>query len=171
MNINGWKRLSAEQISQRILYVLTAVTVLVFGLFYSVGFDRLFIDNPDFNAPLFTDVLLGLIYFMLFVAFAVGVCALVGESRKRRDEERVVNGIPKSKISLLVFGGTFILLALFGVLGSSEPIMINGRMFTDRFWLKATDLFINTSLVLLLMVIVAVIYGATRYYRKKENDY
>ena len=169
MNINGWKRLSAEQISQRILYVLTAVTVLVFGLFYSVGFDRLFIDNPDFNAPLFTDVLLGLIYFMLFVAFAVGVCALVGESRKRRDEERVVNGIPATKISVAVFGGTLVLLVLFGLLGSSEPIMINGRMFTDRLWLKATDLFINTSLVLLFIVVVAVIYCSTKYYRKKEG--
>ena len=118
MNINGWKRLSAEQISQRILYVLTAVTVLVFGLFYSVGFDRLFIDNPDFNAPLFTDVLLGLIYFMLFVAFAVGVCALVGESRKRRDEERVVNGIPATKISVAVFGGTVGAFRVVGIVGA-----------------------------------------------------
>lgn len=169
MNIGGWKKISTQKISQRILYVLTAVAVLVFGLFYTVGFDRPYAEDSDFNNPLFTNLLLGLMYFMLFVALVVAVCALVGESRKRRDEERVVNGIPKSKISLLVFGGTFILLALFGVLGSSEPIMINGRMFTDRFWLKATDLFINTSLVLLLMVIVAVIYGATRYYRKKES--
>ena len=47
--------------------------------------------------------------------------------------------------------------------------MINGRMFTDRLWLKATDLFINTSLVLLFIVVVAVIYGSTKYYRKKEG--
>ena len=61
-NIAHWP---TERISQRVLYLLIALTVMVFALFYFVAYDRPFADDPSFNAPLFTDLLL--VFMLLLV--------------------------------------------------------------------------------------------------------
>ncbi|HEY9551545.1 MAG TPA: beta-carotene 15,15'-monooxygenase [Prevotella sp.] len=167
MKKNLLNRRSTEQISQRILYVLAGLCVLVFALFYLVGFDNFYIEDPNFIDPMFTDVLIGLMYFMLLAAISVGVWGVVVAYKMRAHEERVVNNVPKARISFLVFGGTAVLLFLSFLLGSSQPMRINGKMYTDVLWLKAADLFINSAFVLLIVVVAAVVYGSTKYYRKK----
>ena len=52
-----------ERISQRVLYLLMGIVGLVFVLFFFVGFDQPYMENPDFNAPLFTDAVLSLCWF------------------------------------------------------------------------------------------------------------
>ncbi len=42
----------AEKISQQVFYIMIGLAVLVFGLFFLVGYDFAFRENPDFNAPL-----------------------------------------------------------------------------------------------------------------------
>ena len=66
-----FRKKSAEQVSQRIFYILIALAVLVFGLFFLVGYDMPFEENPDFTAPLFTDVLIGLMW--LFLVGGIGL--------------------------------------------------------------------------------------------------
>ena len=39
-----------------------SLAVVVFALFFLVGYDMPFLENPDFNAPLFTDVLIILMW-------------------------------------------------------------------------------------------------------------
>ena len=48
-------------------------------------------------------------------------------------------------------------------------MMINGQKYADTLWLKAADMFIYTALLLLIAAIGAVVYGATRYYRKEKR--
>ena len=43
---------SAERISQQVFYIMIALAVIVFGLFFLVGYDMPFEENPDFNAHL-----------------------------------------------------------------------------------------------------------------------
>ena len=50
-----------RKLPSRVLYVLSGVTVLVFALFWLVGFNRPYDEDGNFNAPLFTDVLLVLV--------------------------------------------------------------------------------------------------------------
>lgn len=50
MKIESVKQWSTEKISQYILYVLVGLIVLIFILFYLIGFDLPFLDNPAFNA-------------------------------------------------------------------------------------------------------------------------
>ena len=38
--------------TQYVLYALIALIVLLFGLFFLVGFDTPYDENPDYNAPL-----------------------------------------------------------------------------------------------------------------------
>ena len=57
----------AEQISQKVFRLMIGLAVLVFGLFYLIGYDLPFDENPDFNAPLFTDVLIFLMLSLIHI--------------------------------------------------------------------------------------------------------
>ena len=93
-SLADWKCLKAEQISTRILYTLVGVTTVLFVLFYLVGYDMPFMYEPEYNAPLFTDVLLSFMYLMVAAAVAVAVFAVV-RGYRRRTTQKVVNGIPR----------------------------------------------------------------------------
>ena len=54
------------------------------------------------------------------------------------------------------------------LLGGSDPMLINGENYADWLWLKLSDMFVITSLLMLLAGIGAVCFGATRYIRKKQ---
>ena len=58
------------------------------------------------------------------------------------------------------------LLVLTFVLGSTQPLTINGVAFTDAFWLRTSDMLINTSLVLILIAIAAAGFGLSGWARK-----
>jgi hypothetical protein len=49
-------------------------------------------------------------------------------------------------------------------------MLINGANYTDTFWLKVSDMFVTSSIVLLLVAIAVTAFGATRYYRKKNKN-
>ena len=160
--------LSAEKISQRTLYILISVAVVVFALFFFVGYDMPFIDNPDFNAPLFTDLLLAvMVLFLLMTAGLTGYAFL--HSRKlNQGMDKTTNGIPSRKLSRTVWLGTLAIMIVCFVFGSSLPMKINGEEYADSFWLRTSDMFVSASLLLLIGAIGAVIFGATRYIRKRK---
>ncbi|MGM9703855.1 MAG: hypothetical protein ACI3YZ_09990 [Prevotella sp.] len=70
------------RLSRIILVVLVALTVVVFGLFWLVGFNMPFIDDPKFNAPLLTDVVIFFVYLVLFLAIAAVVLSMSGWARR-----------------------------------------------------------------------------------------
>lgn len=170
MKISNVKSWSSEKISRRIFYLLIGLSVLVFGLFFLVGYDMPFEENPDFNAPLFTNALIVLMCVLLLVAFVLAVGSFVISRRKAVAVEKTdVKQIPEKKIARCVWGGLVLLLVItFGV-GSSDSIIVNGSDFTDWTWLKLSDMLVYTSLVLLLGAFIAVAFGATRYIRKEKK--
>lgn len=158
--------LSSERISQRVFYVLIGVAVVVFGLFYLVGYEMPFDDNPDFNAPLFTDAVIGLMCLLLVAAVGMGIYAMLRDYKLSARQESMVNGVPARKIFRLTWLSTLVVLVLSFVLASSAPMLVNGDNYADWLWLKVSDMFVVTSIVLLVAAIGAVIFGATRYIRK-----
>ena len=163
-----FRKKSAEQVSQRIFYILIALAVLVFGLFFLVGYDMPFEENPDFNAPLFTDVLIGLMWLFLVGGIGLAIYSMWKDYRGSRSEA-VVNGVPVRRIFRITWIGLLALLVLTFALGSSAPMLINGENYADWLWLKLSDMFVITSLLMLLAVMGAVIFGATRYIRKVKK--
>ena len=83
MKIESVKQWSTEKISQYILYVLVGLIVLIFILFYLIGFDLPFLDNPAFNAPLFTDGVIALMWLMLIFALGLVVWSFVKSYRSQ----------------------------------------------------------------------------------------
>ena len=58
-DISKW---GTAALSQTVFYVLIAIATLLFALFYMVGYNQPYDENPDINAPLFTGAV---IWFML----------------------------------------------------------------------------------------------------------
>ena len=161
------KHKSAEQISQQVFFILIGLSVVVFALFFLVGYDMPFLENPDFNAPLFTDVLIILMWLFLIGGVGLAVCSMIRDYRGAKSET-VVNGVPVRRIFRITWLGTLAILVLSFLLGSSDPMLINGENYADWIWLKLSDTFVITSLLMLVAGIGAVCFGATRYIRKKK---
>ena len=81
--IDKW---STEKLSHTILYVMLAVTAVVFGLFYLIGYDRPFEENPQFTAPLLTNILLVFVALVFLLALALGIWTLAVSIRRRKGE-------------------------------------------------------------------------------------
>lgn len=164
---NNWKDWPTEKISTRLLYYMTGVTAVVYLLFGLVGYDRPFEDNPNFNAPLFTDAVLGLMFLMILGAIGVSLWTVWRTLKNRGKGEQTVNNIPVKKIGYSITLGSAALLLLTFLFGSSEAMEINGVTYADAFWLRTADMLINTILIMIIAAAGAVLLGATNYYRRK----
>ena len=142
------KNKSAEQISQKVFRLMIGLAVLVFGLFYLIGYDLPFDENPDFNAPLFTDVLIFLMWLFLIGGIGLAVYSMVKDYRSSKSEA-VVNGVPVRRIFRITWLTLLAVLILTFLLGGSDPMLINGENYADWLWLKLSDMFVITSLLML----------------------
>lgn len=159
-------KIDTKKLPSRVLYVLVGLIVVIFALFWLIGYNRPYDEDGNFNAPLFTDVLLVFMMLLTVGALAVAVWSAIRSNSASRGGERIVNNIPIRKIGRCVTGGTALVLILTFILGSSAPMKINGADYTDTFWLKASDMLVATSLLMIVAAIAAVVYGATKYIRK-----
>ena len=116
----------------------------------------------SFVSPFFADLMLGLMYLMLVVALGVTCWSVCHTLRSRRKGDDIVNGVPAGRIGWCVAFGLIACLLLTFLLGSSSPVMTNGVRFADAFWLKTTDMFIYTSILLIIGCFVSAIVSRFR---------
>ena len=164
-NLTAWP---TERLSTRVLYVLVGIIGVVVILFWLVGFSLPFDDDPNFTAPLFTNLLLVLMYILAFTGIVVGIWSVYRTLKVRGESESVDNNIPTRKLSYTIVFTTIASLLLFFLVGSSQPMRINGISYTDGFWLKVSDMFIYTSLLMIIAGMCVAAYGATKYNRKND---
>jgi len=115
-----------------------------------------------FVSPLVADIMLWLMYIAIAVAVIVTLVSVVRTVRLRTKDDEVVNGVPRTRIAWIIVVAFLLCLVLTFVLGSSEPVRTNGKLFTDTFWLKATDMFIYTSLILIIGCFAGVVLSRFR---------
>ncbi len=115
------------------------------------------------------EVMLWLMYAMLFVALVAAVASAVHSLRHRYDSIAASNRVPRKYIAWGVAGFTVLLLLITCLAGSSQPLIINGITYTDRFWLKATDGLIVSSVILMVIAACFVIYGMSGINRKLKH--
>ena len=115
-----------------------------------------------FVSPFIADIMLWLMYIAMAVAIIVTIVSMVRTVRLRTKDEEVVNGVPRTRMAWIVIVAFLLCLVLTFLLGSSEPVKTNGELFTDTFWLKAADMFIYTSLILIIGCFVGVVLSRFR---------
>ena len=115
------------------------------------------------EAPLYVDIMLAAVYLLLAVATAAAVYASWHGLRTHSSERSMLDLRHAKAISyaaLLLPVGCLVLTFL---LGSAEPLLVNGRPFADAFWLRLTDMFIFTSVILILVCSAIVVVGKFRH--------
>lgn len=156
--------------TQYVLYVLIALIVLLFALFYLVGFDIPYDENPDYNAPLLTGVLISFAILLLLITTVLAIVSGVRSMYKYRSKHKKENGIRSARIIMAVSAGTLCMLLLSFLLAPIGAIKVNGVLFTDGFWLRVAEMFVDTSLFLLLAAFATVGIGyAIRVKRHNEK--
>lgn len=113
-------------------------------------------------SPFFADLMLWLMYLAIAVALGVTVYSVWHGMRTRRKGDDIINGVPAGKIGWCVAIGFVVCLVVTFLLGSSDPVVTNGQRFADAFWLKVTDMFIYTSILLIIGCFVSVFVSRFR---------
>ena len=116
----------------------------------------------SFVSPFFADLMLGLMYLAVAIALGVTAYSVWHGMRNRRKGDDVINRVPAGRIGWCVAIGLVVCLVLTFLLGSSAPVVTNGVSFTDKLWLKVTDMFIYTSILLIIGCFVSAIVGKFR---------
>ena len=103
------------------------------------------------DSDLFIDVVIIAMYVLLAVAAAL--CVWSAWNGVRTHQRR-----HSTRIAYAVAGGTALLLLLTYLLGSTRPLSSNGQIFNDALWLRLADMFIYSSIILIVAcsVIVAI---------------
>ena len=115
-----------------------------------------------FVSPFIADIMLWLMYIAIVVAVIVTIVSMIRTVRLRTKDEGVVNGVPRTRMAWIVIVAFLLCLVLTFLLGSAEPVRTNGKLFTDTFWLKAADMFIYTSLILIIGCFAGVVLSRFR---------
>ena len=161
MRIPGWPKGDA---SRKVLYLLLTVTVVIFALFYLVGYSHPWAEDPDFIEPRLTTTLIIFVFLVLALAVAVTVWAVIVALRKRGRKDNTSHRVPVTIIAISVVAFTAILLGVSFAIGSSAAITVNGKEYEEAGWLKAADMFVITSLVLMVIATTAVAFAAIKSY-------
>ena len=108
--------------------------------------------------------------WVLFLgSVSLSVYSIIKDYRTAPKNAKDEDGIPEAKINHFVWGGTAVALVLTFLVSSSTSMIINGKPFSDWIWLKVSDMFIFTSILLLVIAFGAVVFGATRYIRRERK--
>lgn len=150
-----------EKISNNVLYVICAVSVLVFVLFFTVGYNNF--DEKGNTAPQLTSVLLCLQYILGIVTFCLMVWSVVkGMQNSGGGDEKTTKGLPASKIVLC----TTIVTVLSFVIGyvcnlGEEPFTTSSGVTTSGGMVTIVDAFIWSIYIMFFVAVVTVILAAT----------
>ena len=120
-----------------------------------------------YESDLFITILLDGIYILLAVAVALIIWSAIRTIRLRQ-QQKPDFGMPQKHI---VWGVALLLVLTLGItylLGSSQPLSINGGIYQDAFWLRLSDMFINSTLILL--VIAACACGFSMLSKKRSHS-
>lgn len=111
------------------------------------------------DSSLFIDILLWTVYLLLAITVAAAIWSAV---HGVRTHSRSTDPMTTRYTSMIGYAtSAFVALTLFltYLLASTQPLVTNGTTFADTHWLRLTDMFIFTS-ILLIAVCFAVIVVA-----------
>lgn len=155
-----------KNLPTKVLYGLVAVIAIVFLMFWLIGYNKPYDEDPNFTAPLFTDLLLIVMLLILVLAIVAAVWSVVRSFKVSGRGDKYSNNIPVRKIGAIVAAGTFVVMLLTFLIGSTAPMTINGATYNDTFGLRLSNMFISTSLLMITAAVVAVIYFSTKNIRR-----
>lgn len=150
-----------EKISNNVLYAVCGLIVLVFLLFFCVGYDNY--DESGNVAPTMTNLLMALMYLLGIATFCLMVWSLVKSARSAAgSDEKESTGIAGSKIVSCTSVVTLLVFILGYVINlGEEPFTTSSGVTTSSGMVSLVDAFMVEIYFMAIASIVAVVVAST----------
>lgn len=141
------------KISHTVLYVLLGIILISVALFYGVGYDN--------ERPLYTNLLIMLVYGMFSLTLLVTMVAVFFQfvhawKLNKRRAHRLLWGVA---LFAALFGVTYLL-------SSDEPLVTQGKVYDDEFWLRTVDMLLYAAYLLLGIAVLCIIGAVTKVFKR-----
>lgn len=121
------------------------------------------------TTPLYIDLLIYAMYALLLLAVVFTVWSMLRSARRQGSNSGRSNGVPSRRIGILTLLLLVASMVVTYLLASPRPIIINGTPFTDPFWLRVSDMLINTSGILIVIAAIAIFISYSGIVRKLKR--
>ena len=146
-----------RKLSSWTLLIISIISVIVLGIFFGGG-----VEDP--SAEIKNYIYTGLLLDWTYIVFAVTLVALAVLALWQFASVLKTN--PKSALRSLIVVVLFALLLIITYsMGDGTPLTTlnaDSQTYNTPFWLKATDMWIQSSLVLFIAIILVVCAGTVK---------
>lgn len=144
--------MNIEKVSKYTLTTLMVVSIAIFILFFAVGYDTPWEENPKMNNPQFTDVLCIWTYFLVAVAAVSMFGSFIMYIKEHGLDKSImyVWGLPILSIGIGV---------AIGLSNQNEVLLINGERFQNPTDIILTDASMISIIVLSIIAIAVTIWS------------
>ncbi len=101
------------------------------------------------DSTVIVEVVLWAVYVLLAVAVGIAAWSAVHGVRTHEQTKDPLASRRSSMIGYATAALVAVILLITFALASTQPIVSNGKPFADTFWLRTTDMFIFTSILLI----------------------
>lgn len=161
--------MKTQLISKYVMLGVIAVSAIVFLLFFFVGWDDEYVG--DFVAPMFTSLLLFLMYACVLLTAGLTIWSVVKSSQSNKGVDSAsYTGVPGGKIIMFTCIITIVSLAIGGLLGiGEEDFRAADGTVTTGGWVTVVDMFIWSMYILTLVAICAICVTMSGYLTKSAT--
>lgn len=142
-----------RKLSSWTVLIISLITVVVVGIFFGGGV----VDPKEY---VYTELLLNWTYLVFFLTIIALVVLGVWQYAS------VLKTNPKSAVMSLVVLVLFALLLIITYsIGDGTPLTTlnaDSQTYNTSFWLKCTDMWIQSTIVLFLLIIAAIAWGTIK---------
>ena len=157
--------MKASKIASIAYYIVIIISVVVFALFFCVGFSDMDMSiSADKVSPRFTDLLMWLMYILVGVTAVATIAALAMAKPSAIESNVSKGGRLVATIMTWIFAP---ILVVSYFLGDATPVMKSRELFDSVFWLKTTDAFMYTIYILLVITVICLVLSLTGVLKKK----
>ena len=153
--------MSTEKLSGWVLKGLLALTVVVFALFFLVGFSTPWEEDPKMNNPKLTDVVLWLCIILVIVTAVLTVWSVIKQITTGGNTTSKDTGWA-ARTGLIAFGtmaASIVIGLIVGIANKNEHLLINGKDWTNPLDMIITDTSIVSIAILMVVTILALIFS------------
>lgn len=154
------------KLASYVYYVLMVISVVIFALFFCVGFGNMeSLPTGYFRSPQYTDLLL---YWTYVLIAATIVLTLVGAVMSFVAGNSIDSNIPKWG-KILTSAGLWLFvpsLVIAWVAADKSPVMTGTGIYDVAMWLQATDAMMYTIYVLMVVTLIGIVVSLTGIFKR-----
>ena len=114
------------------------------------------------DSVLFVDIVLWAMYLALVIGIVAAVWSAVHGVRTHEVSNDKMVSRHTARIGYLTAGFVALVLLMTYLLASTQPVVSNGKPFTDPQWLRLTDMFLLSSIILICVCSAIVVAAKFR---------